>query len=128
MSMNPNLPNDPGTYPGQPARQAYFPNPGADTGYVAGHFPSGPRQPARQFTPEEIRALSRRKRLRVVNLLLFFPFVFFALWYTSLAANPQWNNYWGYKILTSVVALLIVALVIRNEVVRHRLRRKYNLP
>jgi len=127
------FPNDPGTYPGQPARPAYFPNPGADTGYVAGCFPnegydgypSGPRQPVRQFTPEEIRALSRRKRLRVVNLLLFFPFAFFALWYASLAANPQWNNYWGYKILTSVVALLILALVIRNKVVKRRLRQKY---
>jgi len=90
-----------------------------------GPEPTTPVPPPPQLTPEEWRALRRIHHLKIVNVLLLFPFAFFALWYASLAANPQYNNYWGYKILTSVVALLILALVIRNEVVKRRLGQKY---
>jgi hypothetical protein len=86
--------------------------------------PLPPLIPVRPLTPEEQQALRRIHRLKVVNVLLLFPLAFFVYWFISLAASPLYANYWGWKIMTSAVALLILALVIRNSRVRRRLKRK----
>jgi Na+/glutamate symporter len=69
------------------------------------------------LTAEQRQVLRRVNRLKIVNILLFFPFLVTLGW---------WVSGTHYIALPLFLLVLILGLMIRNKVVKRRLRRKYN--
>ena len=88
----------------------------------SGDIPLPPTGGPRQLTPEQHRALSRINRLRIVNLILLFYFILSVGIYAGQAAEHSVN-----QILTGVIALLLLVLMVRNKVVKSRLRRRHDV-
>jgi Na+/glutamate symporter len=75
-----------------------------------------PRQQYRPtLTPQQVHARRRRRRLRVIDLLLVLPFI---------ATFGWWVEGTHYVSPPLFVLALIVVIVVRNQVVKHRLRRE----
>jgi hypothetical protein len=118
-------PNSPGQYPGRPLNSPQpFHKPGCRYGGPCYCF----RPPDVVYTAEQDKAQYRVNLLRIINLVLFLPFLGSISWFLLLDTEPR--NYGGlvfFKTLAGIAILLILALVITNKVVRYRLKRKYNV-
>jgi hypothetical protein len=118
------IPNDPGQYPGRPSAGAgFFHRPGCQgasggTCYCFG----GPMGPARQLTPEQGNALSRRNMLGVVNGVVIFPLLIcLGLWIAEAGVHHH-----AASTLYGIVSLVIIVAQIRNKMVKCRIMRKYD--
>ncbi len=112
--------------PGKSWAQTYAGTGSGRGAQLAGCDPSGMANAQPRYTPEQDRALSRVNRLRILNLLLFFPFLLSACLSVAQTADPYYRQRYD-EILPGVIALLILALVIRNKVVKRRLKRKFDV-
>jgi hypothetical protein len=76
------------------------------------------------LTPEQHEMRRHINKLRLVNFILFYPFVICALSaiveYQSLYHRHRYD-----EILPGVLALIILGFVIRNKVVKARLKWRY---
>lgn len=79
--------------------------------------PGSYRRPPPPLTPEQRTALRRVNRLKVANILLFFPF---------LASLGWWVDGTHYLSVRLVPLILILVLVTRNKVVKRRRRKMYS--
>ena len=115
------IPNDPGSYPGQPSPQDYFHLPDCQGKYggVCNCF-DGSIGPGRQLTPEEREALDRRNVLGIMNGVLIIPLLVSLI----LLALPSL----GTRIFAALIALAIVVIMIRNKKRKRQIKRKYGLP
>lgn len=113
------LSNDPGQYPGRPS-PGDFMNPHL--------MPGAPNnQGGSQLTTEQREAQRHLNRLRLINFALFLPFIGSVAWYLLLTAEPQYKHRPADKILVGILVLLILASVIRNKIVKARLRHRHGI-
>jgi hypothetical protein len=126
------IPNDPGQYPGRPSPGAgFFHLPGCESAhggpcYCFGNAGANPNARGPQYTPEQREAQTRVNRLRISNLILFFPFAFFTLLAIGYAAIPAQRHQYN-EFLPGAIALIILVFVIRNKVMKYRVRHHHHV-
>lgn len=125
-----NLPNDPGQYPGRPSPGAgFFHMPGCESAHGGPCYcfmGGGPGMAKPQYTPQQREAQRHVNKLRIVNLVLFFPFLLLSLISLTQYEIPHYRARYD-EILPGVIALIILVFVIRNKVIKARLRHRYDV-